>query len=124
NWSKTVLPYAMHILSSQDSFSTISLRKENLDELQPNEVIEATFHTSEQAFNKNQHIIKYDHIPTLQYFTPASTLVLNSDLTTTVQKVGYIKVAGDFIPTFLRLAGIDVTFLTEADLSNAENVKE
>lgn len=112
------------LFPNQDSVFTITLGKETLDELQPNEVIEATFHTSEQAFNKNQHIIKYDHIPTLQYFTPASTLVLNSDLTTTVQKVGYIQGAGDFIPTFLRLAGIDVTFLTEADLSNAENLKE
>ncbi|WP_205941062.1 PIG-L family deacetylase [Albibacterium indicum] len=112
------------LFPNQDSVFTITLAKETLDELQPNEAIEATFHTSEHAFNKNQHIIKYDHIPTLQYFTPASTLVLNGNLTTTAKRIGYIQGAGDFIPTFLRLAGIDVTFLTEADLSNAENLKE
>lgn len=110
--------------SNQDSIVTITLDRKELESLDSDRAIQASFQTEEKKYTKNQHTIRYDHIPTLQYFTPASSLVMDGDLSVNVKKVGYIEGAGDFIPSFLRLAGIDVSFLTEADFSNVENLKE
>ncbi|MFB5945990.1 PIG-L family deacetylase [Albibacterium profundi] len=111
------------LAAGQDSTISFTLESKSLKNLNPNQPITASFHTENQTYTKNRHLVQYDHIPTLQYFTPASALIMNGNLSSTIEKVGYIQGAGDFIPTFLRLAGMDVTFLTEADFENAENLK-
>lgn len=115
---------ALSLTTGQDSTVKITLDHETLKSLTPNQAIKASFDTEGKTYTKNRHLIQYDHIPTLQYFTPASALIMNGSLSSTVEKIGYVQGAGDFIPTFLRLAGMDVTFLTEADFKNAENLKD
>ena len=41
-----------------------------------------------------------------------------------VKKIGYIEGAGDYIPTFLRLAGLEVDVLKESDLTSAAKLKK
>lgn len=61
-------------------------------------------------------IIAYDHIPTITYFAPAKTNLIDLSVKTVGKKVGYIPGAGDKIPEALQQLGYEVTTLSEADL--------
>lgn len=76
-----------------------------------------------RIYNLNQHLIKYDHIPTLQYFSPAEARVLKKTWKAEVGKVGYIAGAGDYTADFLRQAGLDVVSLKESDFASSESLK-
>jgi LmbE family N-acetylglucosaminyl deacetylase len=67
------------------------------------------------TYNKKQVLIQYPHLPSLQYFAPASVIVMKGDIQAKVKKVGYVQGAGDFIPEFLRIAGIQVNVLKDED---------
>ncbi len=43
------------------------------------------------VFTQSQHLIQYNHLPTLQYFNTAYTRVLRANWKCTVKKIGYIK---------------------------------
>ena len=77
--------------------------------------LEANFLADGIAYDKKQVLIQYPHLPSLQYFAPASVNVMKGDIQTNVKKVGYIEGAGDFIPEFLRIAGIQVDILKDED---------
>lgn len=76
-----------------------------------------------QTLDRTLHLIQYTHIPTLQYFTPATAKVIRKDWQTTAKNIGYVPGAGDFIPDFLKLAGLNVTVLTPEVLSNPARLK-
>lgn len=76
---------------------------------------DANFISDEVTYNKKQVLIQYPHLPALQYFTPATVTVMKGDIQAKVKKVGYIQGAGDFIPEFLRIAGIQVDVLKDED---------
>lgn len=61
--------------------------------------------------------IKYDHIPSIHYFTIASVTNTKLDLKTYNKKIGYIIGAGDKVPQALEQMGYEVTLLTEKELS-------
>ena len=77
--------------------------------------LDADFIADGVAYNKKQILIQYPHLPSLQYFAPATATVMKGDIQATVKKVGYIEGAGDFIPEFLRIAGIQVDVLKDED---------
>ncbi|WP_263602686.1 PIG-L family deacetylase [Chryseobacterium sp. PET-29] len=77
--------------------------------------LEANFLADGIAYDKKQVLIQYPHLPSLQYFALASVTVMKGDIQTNVKKVGYIEGAGDFIPEFLRIAGIQVDILKDED---------
>lgn len=77
--------------------------------------LDANFVADGITYNKKQVLIQYPHLPSLQYFTPATVAVMKGDIQTKVKKVGYIQGAGDFIPEFLRIAGIQVDVLKDED---------
>ncbi len=60
--------------------------------------------------------IQYDHIPTITYFAPATTKLVELRLKTKGAKVGYIDGAGDKLPEALIELGYQVTFLKQSDL--------
>jgi LmbE family N-acetylglucosaminyl deacetylase len=70
-------------------------------------------------FGKTQHVIKYDHIPTQQYFTPTGLKLVAKAWNCSAKKIGYIEGAGDKIPAALRLAGLQVDILKEQDMTPA-----
>jgi LmbE family N-acetylglucosaminyl deacetylase len=61
--------------------------------------------------------IQYDHIPTVKYFYPDDIKLLNINLKTKGNKVGYIVGAGDKVPEALEQMGYEVTLLTDKELS-------
>lgn len=77
--------------------------------------LEANFLADGIAYDKKQVLIQYPHLPSLQYFALASVNVMKGDIRANVKKVGYIEGAGDFIPEFLRIAGIQVDILKDED---------
>lgn len=77
--------------------------------------LDANFVSDGVTYNKKQILIQYPHLPTLQYFAPATVAVMKGDIQAKVKKVGYVQGAGDFIPEFLRIAGIQVDVLKDED---------
>ena len=87
-------------------FATINSNRLQLD---------ANFVADGVTYNKKQILIQYPHLSSLQYFAPATVVVMKGDIQAKVKKVGYIQGAGDFIPEFLRIAGIQVDVLKDED---------
>jgi len=81
--------------------------------------LEAVFSSEANEYSKGQVLIQYPHLPTLQYFVPATTWLIKGDVKVLAKKIGYIEGAGDLIPEFLRQAGLQVDVLTEADILNS-----
>jgi hypothetical protein len=79
---------------------------------------------ADNVYNSTQHLIQYNHLPTLQYFTPPSAKVMRANWKCTVKRIGYIEGAGDNVAAVLRLAGLQVDILKESDLAHAENLKK
>lgn len=61
--------------------------------------------------------IHYDHIPEIRYFFSDNVQVLNIDLKTEGNKIGYIVGAGDKVPQALEQMGYDVVPLSDKELS-------
>lgn len=77
--------------------------------------LDASFVADGVTYNKKQVLIQYPHLPSLQYFAPATITVMKGDIQAKIKKVGYIEGAGDFIPEFLRIAGVQVDVLKDGD---------
>lgn len=77
----------------------------------------ANLQTSNGLCDRKQNIIKYEHLPTLQYFTPAYAKVLRSNWKSTVKRIAYINGAGDNVAEVLRLTGLQVDILSEQDIT-------
>jgi len=73
--------------------------------------------------NKTLHQIKYDHIPTITYFTNAKINTHKLDVKTVGNKIGYIVGAGDKVPEALQQLGYEVDILTEKDFTE-NNIKQ
>jgi len=86
--------------------------------------LHAQLAAGDKVYNLSQHLIQYNHLPTLQYFMDPFTKVVRDNWKCTVKHIGYIEGAGDFIAGFLRLAGLDVDILKESDLTNAAKLKK
>jgi len=80
--------------------------------------LEAVFSSESNEFNKGQVLIQYPHLPSLQYFVPATAWLIKGDVKVLAKRIGYIQGAGDLIPEFLRQAGLQVDVLSEADILN------
>ncbi len=76
-----------------------------------------------QMYDRTQHVIKYEHLPTLQYFSPAYTKVLKRNWVCKAKRIGYIEGAGDLVDDVLKSTGLQVDMLTEQDIS-AERLKK
>ena len=68
---------------------------------------------SDQMYKRT---IQYDHIPTITYFAPATTQLVELNVKTKGTKVGYIDGAGDKLPEALIELGYQVTILKESDI--------
>lgn len=68
---------------------------------------------SDQLYKRT---IQYDHIPTITYFSPATTKLVELTVKTKGTKVGYIDGAGDKLPEALIELGYQLTVLKESDL--------
>lgn len=78
---------------------------------------------NEPAFIGNAKRIDYDHIPTITYFTPAKTNLVNLNIKIKGKKIGYLIGAGDKVPQALEELGYEVTLLSEADITEENLVR-
>ena len=86
--------------------------------------VNAQLSAGDKVYNLSQHLIQYNHIPTLQYFTAPTAKVLRPDWKCSAKRIGYIEGAGDLVPAFLRLAGLEVDMLKESDLASAAKLEK
>jgi LmbE family N-acetylglucosaminyl deacetylase len=70
------------------------------------------------------HLVQYNHLPTLQYFSRPFAKVLQPTWKCTAKRIGFVEGAGDFAPNLLRLAGMDVDVLKESDFNDVNNLKK
>ncbi len=68
-------------------------------------------------FNKTLHQIKYDHIPTITYFTNAKINTHKLDVKIIGSKIAYIIGAGDKVPEALQQLGYSVDVVNEKDMT-------
>jgi len=80
--------------------------------------LEAVFTSENDEFTKGQILIQYPHLPSLQYFVPATSWLLKGNIKVIAKRIGYIQGAGDLIPEFLRQGGLQVDILNESDILN------
>lgn len=121
NLSKT-LP---HLTLKKDQDTLISIRFSNAElKTAGNDVeLNASVSANGKTYNKTQHLIQYEHIPTLQYFTIAKAKLLHNSWKVTAKRIGFIEGAGDYTVNMLRLAGLQVDILKDADI-NIEKLKK
>ncbi|MBO9690516.1 PIG-L family deacetylase [Chryseobacterium sp.] len=104
------------LLSGKDTTIDYVIPKTKLATINSSRILlDANFVADGVTYHKKQILIQYPHLPSLQYFAPATVTVMKGDIQAKVKKVGYIEGAGDFIPDFLRIAGIQVDVLKDED---------
>ncbi|RTY69586.1 PIG-L family deacetylase [Flavobacterium sp. LB2P53] len=70
-----------------------------------------------KQFDKEQIIIKYDHITKQQVLTLAEAKCIKTDLKTNGEKIAYIMGAGDEVPSSLTQLGYAVTLLKPEEIT-------
>lgn len=75
------------------------------------------------VFNRSQHTINYEHLPTLQYYTIAHTEVMQKSWECKAKRVAYIEGAGDDVSEVLAFAGVKIDVLKDADITAANLAK-
>ena len=68
--------------------------------------------------------IAYDHIPRIDYFTPAVEKFTIGSIKTAGHRIGYIEGAGDKVPQALQQMGYEVVMLRERDLGSASYLQQ
>jgi LmbE family N-acetylglucosaminyl deacetylase len=81
-----------------------------------------TYSLNDKSYTFTHYLktIRYDHIPTINYFYQDKVIVVNDKVVTNPKKVGYIIGAGDLVPEALEQLGYPVSYLREADITDAE----
>ncbi len=69
------------------------------------------------AFTQYLKSIKYNHIPSINYFYKDQVILINDKIITAPKKVGYIIGAGDLVPQALAQLGYPVQYIGEAEIS-------
>ena len=77
----------------------------------------ASFEDNGRTYNKQQNTIKYEHLPTLQFYNAPKVKVLRKNWQCTAKRIGYIDGAGDDVSELLRLVGLQVDILKLADIT-------
>lgn len=107
-----------------DTVVELTIDKKSVKTMAADDVyLTASLNSKYGNYSRAQHIIKYEHLPTLQYFTNAYTKILKGDWKCAAKRVGYIPGAGDNVAEVLELAGVKIETLKEADI-NAKNLKK
>lgn len=63
------------------------------------------------VYDKQQHTINYDHLPTLQYYTTPQVQVVPLNWQSKNISVAYVEGAGDDVPAALSFAGVNVSVI-------------
>jgi LmbE family N-acetylglucosaminyl deacetylase len=67
-------------------------------------------------YDRTVQTITYDHLPTLQYTTPAVVRVIDADVKINAKRIAFITGAGEVTPEFLRGMGLTVDEIDDATI--------
>ena len=84
------------------------------------QVIKGSTLAGNSIFDSYKHVITYDHIPEIIYFTKAASDLVGIDMAVAGKKAGYIPGAGDKIPEALEKMGYEVVILSSSDITNGK----
>lgn len=76
--------------------------------------------SGDKRYAQKMQEIAYPHIQTHRIFTPSAITAHVLDLKVAPVKIGYIMGSGDKVPEAIRRLGLDVTMLSEKDLSTGD----
>lgn len=76
-------------------------------------------HDGEQDTARQLKTISYDHIPRIDYFSPAREKFVSTDIKILGRRIGYIEGAGDKVPQALQQMGYEVVMLREKDITES-----
>jgi LmbE family N-acetylglucosaminyl deacetylase/flavodoxin len=105
-------------------YVTLNATKNGLDKENDFKVQAVVTENNGESYRRTQHLIQYSHIPTLQYFTPATAKVIKRNWKTTAKLVGYVEGAGDKVAEVLKDAGVQVELLKENDFADPAKLKK
>lgn len=81
--------------------------------------IEVSAEVGGKRYNQELNVINYDHIPAQTLLPKSVTKVVRIDLKKSGQRIGYIRGAGDDIPTALRNMGYEVWEMSNEEITPA-----
>jgi hypothetical protein len=102
--ANSTIPIKYKVEANRDNLYSFHIKKDSLSSRLP-------------FYSQELHQIKYDHIPTITYFSEANVKNVKLDLKTYNKKIGYIIGAGDKVPEALEQMGYEVSLLTDKELS-------
>lgn len=119
-----VIPH-LHFRKSTDTVISFRISPAEVQKI-GNDVthITASIQAGENVFYQKRNMIRYDHIPTLQFFTEAKTSLVPRNWKTTAKKIAYVPGAGDQIAEILQAAGIQVTILQPEQIDRASKLQQ
>jgi LmbE family N-acetylglucosaminyl deacetylase len=103
---------------------TINLAPSTYKKLKNPSTIFFRIKVQDEAYQKQLHLIEYPHIPTLQYFSDASSKLILKNWKNEVKQIGYIVGAGDKVAESLSELGMQVTIINETELANHQNLSK
>lgn len=102
-----------------DTLMPVTVPTEALKTAGDNSSIAFTILADGVGYNRGRHMIRYNHIPELQYFTDARMKVVRKDWQVAVKRVGYIEGAGDYVDAVLNLSGLNVERIPAGSVNNS-----
>jgi LmbE family N-acetylglucosaminyl deacetylase len=81
-----------------------------------------TIRIGTSIYDRTVQTITYDHLPTLQYTTPAVVTAVEADVKITAKRIAYIAGAGEVTPDFLRAMGLTVDEIDDAAILRTDDL--
>jgi len=107
-----------NLKQNQDTLLAVAIPTATLNGTDDNTYLTFNVNADGETYNRDQHLLQYDHLPDLQYFTGAWMKVLRKEWSASIKKVGYIEGAGDYVDGILSLCGLDVEHINANIISN------
>lgn len=112
----------INLNANRDTTITVTIPADKIAKLSDKETyLNADLTVGSESFNRQQTTIKYEHLPTLQFYSDAKVKVLRKSWECTAKRIGYIDGAGDDVSELLRLVGLQVDILEAGDI-NPQNL--
>ncbi len=108
-----------NLSANSDTTINLMIPAEKAKKLGDNFYLYANIINGNNNYAKAKHTIKYEHLPTLQYYTAAYTQVLRRTWDCKAQRIGYIDGAGDNVSEMLSFAGLNIEVIEEKDITPA-----
>jgi len=137
NFSANALPLTIRILDGDESiFSTdtvmnveagglytypLELKKIFANKVPSKLSAEVSYTIGDKKYAYTHYLksIKYDHIPSINYFYKDIVTVVKDKIVTVPKRVAYIIGAGDLVPEALEQLGYSINYLREMDITDA-----